>query len=394
MLLISAFTIFPVTMLFGAGRHRPHHYQNYIYVYAFTSILSLISTLHIIEVLESPVSVGILNVPKGVLMTILHGGVVKGHPTASVGYYIIASVALSALVFVLQDIRGRLAMSKGSNPNGSPSSSRSMDLSTTALKALSVASFIPLLCWFLAQNYKYSLAVDSQVAQMRALTPNLKTVDVVVSYYDEPFDSLLNFTQNLRYYPWIRQRDPRFILYVKNDAIDAEELRKKIDFDSVVRLQNRGREAGTYLRHIIAHYNASVDPTLSAGYRSGLADHTLFFQGHLGWEWLAQERMWLFRDTTGYLHLAPYVKIDCGGNDIEGNGHFGRYPQIYSVFRERVCIHGFVSIRTAYIVFVGSFVQADTFCQRTLANLSSQRPGFVSRELIERFGDHVDKVRL
>lgn len=197
---------------------------------------------------------------------------------------------------------------------------------------------LPLALWLYLQAYTFPVSLDTVTAALRAQTPSLNTVDIVVSYYDEPIDQLFNFTQNLLYYPWIRHRDPRFILYVKNDAIDAEALRKEVKFDEVYRLENKGREAGSYLRHILSRYNETVDPSLSKGYRTGLADHTLFFQGHMSWFWIAQERLWLFQDDTGYLHLAPYIKMNCDGRDLEGNGHFVRYPQIYSIFREQVSI--------------------------------------------------------
>ena len=339
MLLVSGLTIFPLAVLRGAGSHLPHHYQNYLYLYGVSTTLSQISTLHVVKTFDSPVTVGILNVPKGIAMTLLHGGVLKAHPNASRGYYTTALVTLLCLIGVLPDIRYPAGTSRPFYQNGSASFSRPLDISPRNLKLFSLASFLPLITWLLFQDRNFPAFFDIPIARLREQTPILKTVDIVVSYYDEPFESLLNFTQNLRYYPWIRQRDPRFILYLKNDKIDAEDLRSKINFDEVVRLENRGREAGSYLRHILSRYNTSIDPTLSTGYRSGLADHTLFFQGHLGWEWLAQERMWLFRDNTGYLHLAPYVRIDCGGNDIEGNGYFRRFPQIYSTFRERVRLH-------------------------------------------------------
>ncbi|KAL7007289.1 hypothetical protein EMMF5_003128 [Cystobasidiomycetes sp. EMM_F5] len=171
------------------------------------------------------------------------------------------------------------------------------------------------------------------LSSVRDLTPSLRTVDVVISFYNEDPRVTRNLTRNLLYYPWIRQRDPRFILYLKNDKLDAEKIRKSTGVHEVIRLDNRGREAGTYLQHILRNYNASIDPASSSAYRGGLADHTIFLQEHLAWDWIARDRLWLFSDQTGYLHLAPYIKMDCG-KDLEGNGNFERYPQLYGMFRE------------------------------------------------------------
>ena len=73
---------------------------------------------------------------------------------------------------------------------------------------------------------------------------------------------------------WDQQRDIRWIVYLKDENADAAALKRTTGVDEIVRLNNTGREAGTYLRHILRHYNDTIDPAQSGVYRAGLADHT------------------------------------------------------------------------------------------------------------------------
>lgn len=57
---------------------------------------------------------------------------------------------------------------------------------------------------------------------------------------------------------------------------------------------------------------------------------------HLAWDWIARERIWLFQSNTGYLHFAPYLKLDCG-KDMNGNGDFPRLREVYNIFAEELC---------------------------------------------------------
>jgi hypothetical protein len=209
----------------------------------------------------------------------------------------------------------------------------------------------------------------------------------------------------------------------------GERVAAAIQADQTVFLPNVGREGGTYLQHILRTYNESfpstnpdhegdgggvlvhrrgrlwkqvaspssssssslsyppahdgaVPASTSTGSSSssssssttssrdtwrplGFADHTMFLQSHLAWHWIAQPRMTIFEDRSGYISLAPYVRLDCG-RDMQGNGDFIRLREIHVLFREEVrslSSHLWLSIKTD---------PRDTFhCER--------RPSFVHR---------------
>jgi len=179
------------------------------------------------------------------------------------------------------------------------------------------------------------------------------SLDVVLAYFEENID---NFNQQIAYVrsvPALLALNPRFIAYVKGDG-DLEDFQRKTGVDDAYRLPNYGREGSTYLRHILHHYNYTLEAspsTSSHTYTSlqadtewvpngpvnrGLADWTLFLQAHLSWEDISEPRMRLFSTRTGFLQFAPYITMDCGVDGL-GNGDFWRAAQIYTIFREHFC---------------------------------------------------------
>jgi hypothetical protein len=196
---------------------------------------------------------------------------------------------------------------------------------------LAAIAVVPLLVSLSANQ----LGLPMQTAQN--VYTKAETVDIVISTYNEPAENVRSHIDKMKTYWWIRERQPRVILYLKGNisASDPESYRRQAGADVAIHLENKGREAGTFLAHIVNNYNASIDPMRAGQYRAGLADHTLFMQHHLAWDWIARERLWLFKPNTGYLHFAPYIKLDCG-KDMDGNGDFPRIAQVYSMFREEV----------------------------------------------------------
>ena len=358
-LLLSCTVLLPLLITFSttADLYRPRQWPLYILTFIPLSLVSQYVTLLVSSTFDSVVSVALLSIPRGILVNLLHG---MGTQLHSAEFALISLLALAGIAMCIASTRpASTATAPPSRlPSRKPSFQHvddvldshklsgptafglaeisSLHLSSRAIRILAAASFTPLLVWALSQAIPGS-AYWPSLSQLPSVSARPETVDVVISTFNEDAASLRNHIAAIRYYPWVKNRDPRVILYMKGNITDAEEYRRSVGADVAIRLDNKGREAGTFLQHILRNYNASTDPALAGhGYRpAGLADHTLFMQHHLAWDWIARERMWLWRENTGYLHFAPYLKLDCR-KDLNGNGDFPRIAQIYSSFKEEV----------------------------------------------------------
>ncbi|GAA5907430.1 hypothetical protein JCM6882_003859 [Rhodosporidiobolus microsporus] len=190
------------------------------------------------------------------------------------------------------------------------------------------------------------------------LAPTAHTVDLVVSYYDELLARTKAHVDHIRGTEFVRRRSSRVVVYNKGPR-GEEEIRAGLgleETDEVVPLPNLGREGATYLKHILLHYNATVSPPVisnttgaanaasptslasaSASLRvHTLADHTYFLQPHLAWENVALPRLDLVRPDTGFAHLGPYVKSECG-YDARVRVDFPMLKELYNMFTGRIC---------------------------------------------------------
>ncbi|KAK9894747.1 hypothetical protein P389DRAFT_173903 [Cystobasidium minutum MCA 4210] len=347
--IIALICLLPPARMTGKMDRLPYKWHLYFISHVVTSLLNQISTLIAVNAFSSPVSIALLTVPKGLLVTLANGGILQGHERASHSIFVTFCISSLIIAFATPEIRNRLNGSRhqqaGPLPNHSgksehESASSAVYVSPKAIRYLSIASFAPMLYWFISQVATSPINLNERVETLRFYTHS-PTVDIVISYFDEELPSVHHFIDSLRYYPWIKNRDPRIIIYSKTPPenityTDAEFL-AATGADQVYHMVNRGREAGAYIRHIINNYNASIDPRSAQTYRpAGLADHTLFMQPHLAWDWIARERLWLFQSNTGYLHFAPYLKLDCG-KDMNGNGDFPRLREVYNIFAEELC---------------------------------------------------------
>lgn len=178
------------------------------------------------------------------------------------------------------------------------------------------AALAPFCCWLLLDPSQPSLSTVS-IPQNDLLAFNdTSSLDVVMAYYNEPIDSIIEQMQHLRSIPHIAQRNPTFITYVKGDNVSLSEYKQATGMDEVYRLPNVGREGDTYLQHILRNYNATIEPVLQSldrddvgGYLQprGLAFQTFFLQVHMSWHWIAKPRCHLLQHDTGYLALGPYI---------------------------------------------------------------------------------------
>jgi hypothetical protein len=256
--------------------------------------MNQVSTLVAINAFTSPVSVALLTIPKGLLVTSVNGGILQGHQRASHSIFVTFAISTLILSLSVPEFRNRLSGGKATQSSlpatrgkhedeeGSVESDSVAFLSPKAVRFLAVASFTPIAYWLLSQLASSPIELNSRIQSLKYYTHS-PTVDIVISYFDEEPDRVHDTIQSLRYYPWIKNRDPRFIIYTKaaedNLTMSDDEFLVKTGADKVYHLRNRGRESGTYLRHILRNYNDSIDPSLAQAYRpAGLADHTIFMQ--------------------------------------------------------------------------------------------------------------------
>ncbi|KAA1113410.1 hypothetical protein PGT21_030847 [Puccinia graminis f. sp. tritici] len=189
------------------------------------------------------------------------------------------------------------------------------------------------------------------------------SVDLVFSYYNEPLSRFFEAVDHVRRLSVLSLQNPRVIVYVKHPEVSLVNIANVINADEVIRLDNVGREGGTYLTHILKHYNSTIltdqqgrvirsgksDPNileqaefgvervLSSPAIHGLADHTVFMQPEISWHWIAKPRMDLFDPkSTGFLSFGPYLVSVCGQDGL-GNGNYERMRDIYTMFYNSFC---------------------------------------------------------
>ncbi|KAM0755467.1 hypothetical protein T439DRAFT_283116 [Meredithblackwellia eburnea MCA 4105] len=187
------------------------------------------------------------------------------------------------------------------------------------------------------------------------------TLDIVFSHYAEPVELFQEFIDLLRSRSLVSRSETRIVVYSKGNDSIVDALREGLkDVDEIVQLENFGREGGTYLRHILQSYNASLPASDQAAQGKGLAEFTVFLQDRTpfsfhstylrleseyavashtdaAWRWILEPRLDFFdAGRTGFLSLGPYVKSDCGF-DMLGNGDFKRVKDIFVMFRETLC---------------------------------------------------------
>ncbi|KAK9893939.1 hypothetical protein P389DRAFT_163718 [Cystobasidium minutum MCA 4210] len=320
--------LLPPTRITGKSARLPYRWQLYFICHLLTTLLTQISTLIAIRVFSSPISVALLTVPKGLLVTLAISGILQGHARDA--------QPINQLNGSGQEQSDTIPFTSPHSATGErASSSSALHFSPKAIRYLSLASFAPIVYWFVSRVATSPLDLD------KGVETRSPTVDIVISYFDEDTSLVHKFIDDLRNYPWIKDRDPRVIVYSKalteNVTYTDAALMEALGADEVYHMVNKGRETGTYIRHILNKYNASTALGPALTHRSaGLADHTLFMQPHLASASIARERILLFRPKTGYLNFGPYLKLDCG-KDLNGNGELPRLREIYNIFAEELC---------------------------------------------------------
>lgn len=177
-------------------------------------------------------------------------------------------------------------------------------------------------------------------------SPLARTVDIVFAFYDEPLEAFKLHRDAILARPFVRDSDTKTIVYNKG-SLPNDKVRTALDLginDEVVKLDNVGREGGTYLRHILLHYNDTLEttsPVALAPHRQArvLADHTFFQQPHLAWPDTANPRMDAIDVDTGFAGLGPLLRSDCGFDTLI-NADFVKIKELYSAFAGELCPPG------------------------------------------------------
>ncbi|GAA5998970.1 uncharacterized protein JCM10292_005833 [Rhodotorula paludigena] len=189
------------------------------------------------------------------------------------------------------------------------------------------------------------LAVLPYLAWIAALAARTGTVDIVVAHFNKPLDGLAESILHAIDSGFVRSSRSRIIIYEKGEYTDEQlwgALRgiARKGHDEIIHLPNWGREGGTYLEHIVAHYNASLpssSPSHSPAARP-LADHTFFLQAHFAWNWIADPRL---RRTvsrkSGFVSFGPYLTNLCG-LDSEVDAFFQGEREIFEAVKDRKCV--------------------------------------------------------
>jgi len=92
--------------------------------------------------------------------------------------------------------------------------------------------------------------------------------DIVVSMYDEDPDLVRETVAEIINTNYLHSIKPRVIVYTKDPTASTTHIQDMTGADTVVKLDNRGREGGTYLYHIIHNWDS-------------LSEQTMFIQAHV-----------------------------------------------------------------------------------------------------------------
>jgi hypothetical protein len=128
-------------------------------------------------------------------------------------------------------------------------------------------------------------------------------LEIVVSMYKEKTDDVAALISKLQSMPQIA--DAHVTIYLKDGEADEEQIKQQTHSNKVIKLPNVGREAETYLNHIINRWDS-------------LAERTIFLQAdvHNPREFYPFVERYFSRNQTGFLSLGWAGNVcnsaDCG----------------------------------------------------------------------------------
>lgn len=155
----------------------------------------------------------------------------------------------------------------GHGPDSRLQQQRISDMRTIKLSEV-VATGISATIWmcFIATNFfKTTRQAPYRVPSLDTNYTSSSQLDIVVSMYNEAPESVINMMAQLDRIPIIASRNPRLLVYSKDESVNVTSLQTETGATRVIHLANYGREGETYLYHILNNWD-------------DLAKHTIFLQ--------------------------------------------------------------------------------------------------------------------
>jgi hypothetical protein len=152
--------------------------------------------------------------------------------------------------------------------------------------------------------------------------------DIVVSMYDESPSSVKSMLENIKRTTLLSTLTPNIIIYTKDPSANLSSLKTLTGATVVESLPNLGREGGTYLHHMVSHWDS-------------LAEQTMFIQAHAHnmRELLPRINSYLV-PSTGMLSLG-FTGVLCNCESCEDrwdwSDKFSLIPSLYSKIYRRSC---------------------------------------------------------
>jgi hypothetical protein len=185
--------------------------------------------------------------------------------------------------------------------------------------------------------------------------------DIVVSMYKEDPNLIRTLLLDLKQTHYLKNHHPRTIIYTKDPNANETLIKSLTGADTVFKLPNVGREGGTYLHHIINHWDE-------------LADKTMYVQAevHNTREFITRVNDYL-QHNTGMLSLGfSGVTCDCE-RCHDGYGWKDDWAMISTIYSE---IYG-KDCQQALLAYKGQFV------------VSAQRARGISKKIYQYLYDAI-----
>jgi hypothetical protein len=158
--------------------------------------------------------------------------------------------------------------------------------------------------------------------------------DIVVSHYAENLFLLAFQIQSLKaIHEMERYREVRVFVYTKHPEANLAEISRILDTPFVSRLPNRGREGGTFLTHIIKHWD-------------DIGSHTMFIQATMHYPQETLEKVQNFlvapsegNSSTGVMSLGYYDECQCTSchDRWDVSRTWSRIAELYSLLNGALC---------------------------------------------------------
>jgi hypothetical protein len=154
------------------------------------------------------------------------------------------------------------------------------------------------------------------------------TLDIIVSWYRENISETATRLADIRSLSILQNYSKiTTFVYSKNEDAQLSDLCNAFNTSNVFQIDNRGREGGTYLTHILRNYD-------------NLATHNLFMQALMHNPEQATNRLIDYlRPNTGVLGLAFYEICRCTDckDPWDHERTYPRLQELYSLAKRQIC---------------------------------------------------------